>query len=129
MRKDAVPRLISNQLHPRVYAAIAGLAVCYVLAVWFGFAGGEDTDYLLAIASFFIVGAMALPFIAWRVWRLNRRPAAAGREQSFRQWATGEFDIGQGHVSGAAAAVEILLPIAAVAFGMLAFAVVARLAG
>jgi hypothetical protein len=129
MRADADPRLSSKQLHPWVYTAIAGLALCYVIAVWFGFAGSEYTDYLLTIASFFVLGAMVLPFVAWRVWRANRGSSGARGEQSFRQWAHGEFDIGQGHVSGAAATVEVLLPIAAVAFGMLAFAVVARLAG
>jgi hypothetical protein len=129
MRKDADPRLSSRQLHPRVYAAIAGLALCYVLAVWFGFAGSEYTDYLLTIASFFVLGAMALPLVAWQVWRANRDSSGTRGERSFRQWARGDFEIGQGHVSGGAATVEILLPIGAVAFGMLAFAILARLAG
>jgi hypothetical protein len=129
MRTDADPRPSSKQLHPWVYAAIAGLALCYLLAVWFGFAGSEYTDYLLTIASFFVLGAMALPFVAWQVWRANRNSSGTRSSQSFRQWARGEFDVGQGHVSGATATIEILLPIAAVAFGMLAFAIVARLAG
>jgi hypothetical protein len=129
MRKDADPRLSSKQLHPWVYTSIAGLALCYVLAAWFGFAGSGYADYLLTIVSFFVLGAMALPFVAWQVWQAGHDSSGWRSKQSFRQWARGEFDIGQGHVSGAAATVEILLPIAAVAFGMLAFAIVARLAG
>jgi hypothetical protein len=136
MRKDLDRPTVSNQLHPWVYAAIAGLAACYVVAIWFGFAGSGYTDYLLAIASFFILGALALPFIAWRVWRGNHAAEDKSDDrqvfrdwEAFRNWALGEFDIGQGHVSGLTAAVEILLPVAAVAVGMLAFAVLARLSG
>ena len=129
MRKDADPRLSSTQLHPWVYAAIAGLAACYVLAVWFGFAASAYTDYLLTVASFFVLGAMALSFVAWQVRHADRGLPGKSGGQSFHQWAQRDFDIGQGHVSGATATVEILLPIAAVAFGMLAFAILARLAG
>jgi hypothetical protein len=122
-------RPLSRRLHPWVYAAIAGMALCYVAAVWIGFAGSGYTDYLLAIASFFVLGSLALPFIAWRVWRSNREPTRSRSEpRSFRRWARGEFEIGQGHVRGATATIEILLPLAAVAFGMLAFAILARLA-
>jgi hypothetical protein len=129
MSKDGDLRPASRQLHPWVYAAISGLALCYVLSVWFGFAGDDDTDYLLTIASFFVLGALALPFIAWRVWHENSGANGTPSDISFRQWAIREFDIGQGHMRGATAAVEILLPIAAVAFGMLAFAILARLEG
>lgn len=129
MSKDADLRPASRQLHPWVYAAISGLALCYVLAVWIGFAGDGDTDYLLTIASFFILGSLALPFIAWRVWHENADARGSARHESFWQWAGREFDIGQGHMRGRTAAIEILLPIAAVAFGMLAFAILARLEG
>lgn len=68
--------------------------------------------------------------IAWRVWRHNRG-TDIGRKarENFRDWAHRDFDIGQGHVSGSEAAIEILLPIAAVAFGMTAFAIIALTAG
>lgn len=129
MRNQADPHLSSRHLHPWVYGAIAGLALCYVFAIWLGFAASEYTDYLLTIASCFVIGAMALPFVTWQVWRADHKRSGAGKDLSFRQWARGEFEIGQGRVSGAAATVEVLLPIAAVAVGMLAFAILARLAG
>ncbi|MGX7875617.1 hypothetical protein ACVDG5_025465 [Mesorhizobium sp. ORM6] len=45
-------------------------------------------------------------------------------------WIAGEFDLGQGNrVAARKALLEILLPLAAVAFGMTAFAIVALLAG
>jgi hypothetical protein len=68
-----------------------------------------------------------LPFIAWRVWKANRNGTQSDANKTFRHWARDEFDIGQGHVSGATAAIEILLPLA-VAFGMLAFAMLALIA-
>jgi hypothetical protein len=127
MNKEFRP--VSHRLHPWVYAAIAGMALCYLVAVWVGFAGSAYTDYLLTIASFFVLGSLALPFIAWRVWRSNRGKSGSRHERgSFSRWAKGEVDIGQGHVRGATATIEILLPLAAVAFGMLAFAILARLA-
>ena len=127
MNKDIRP--VSRQLHPWVYAAIAGTALCYIAAIWIGFAGSGYTDYLLAIASFFVLGSLALPFIAWRVWKSNRERAGDKAERrSFSRWARGEVDVGQGHVRGATATIEILLPLAAVAFGMVAFAILARLA-
>jgi hypothetical protein len=123
-------RPVSKHLHPLAYAAIIGLALWYVLSVWLGFAGDGGTDYLLTVATFFILGALALPLIAWRVWRQSRRPGAVrGNTEAFNDWALGEVDIGEGRVSGTTALVEILLPIAAVAFGMTAFAILARIAG
>jgi hypothetical protein len=119
-------RPVSARLHPLVQIAIAALALLYIVAVWFGFAGSGYTDYLLVVVTLFVCGALALPLAAWLVWRRNRRPGAANKNRKpFHDWARSEFDIGQGHITGAAATVEILLPIAAVAFGMAAFAIVA----
>ena len=42
----------------------------------------------------------------------------------FRDWASGQFETWQERVKGANAAVEILLPVAAAAVGMTAFAIV-----
>jgi hypothetical protein len=127
---DGRNRAISKHLHPFAYEAIIGLALWYVLSVWLGFAGGSYTDYLLTVVSFFVFGALALPLITWRVWRHSRRPAAVRENaESFNDWALGEVDIGDSRVSGTTALVEILLPIAAVAFGMTAFAILARVAG
>jgi hypothetical protein len=122
-------RPVSRRIHPSVYAAIAGMALCYVAAVWVGFAGSGYTDYLLTIASFFVLGSLALPFMAWRVWRSNSERARSQAERnSFRRWAKSEVDVGQGRMRSATAAIEILLPLAAIAFGMMAFAILARLA-
>jgi hypothetical protein len=127
---DGRNRPVSKHLHPLVYEGVIGLALWYVLSVWLGFAGGSYTDYLLTVVTFFVFGALALALITWRVWRHSRRPGDVREDtKTFNDWALGEVDIGEGRVSGTTALVEILLPIAAVAFGMTAFAILARSAG
>jgi hypothetical protein len=119
-------RPASDRLHPLVYMAIVGLALWFVVSVW-GFATDGYTDYLLAVVSGFILIAVALPPALWRVWRKAQGRDAAGgpaRQEDFQQWASSEFDTWQDRVTGANAAVQVLLPLAAVAFGMTAFGIV-----
>jgi hypothetical protein len=118
-------RPVSNQLHPWVYFAIVGLALWLALAVW-AFAWDSYTDYLLAIVSGFVLLAVILPLALWRMGRKHPASDDAGPQttESFRDWAAGEFGAGQDHLKGSHAAVEALLPIAALAFGMTAFGIV-----
>jgi hypothetical protein len=115
--------LASDRLHPLVYMAIVGLALWFALSVW-GFATDGYTDYLLAVVSGFIFIAVALPYALWRVWRKAQSDAVRRDRTPFHEWASGEFDTWQDRVTGANAAVQILLPLAAVAFGMTAFGIV-----
>jgi hypothetical protein len=116
-------RPVTNQLHPRVYLMIIGLTLWLVLSVWI-FAGTGMADYLLFIVSGFIFIAVALPVILSRVARSDTAEKSDTRLQSFRDWAASDFDTWQGRLSGTQAATQILLPIAAVAFGMTAFGIV-----
>lgn len=124
-------RPVNKVLHPRVYKLAIALAVWLVLSVWI-FAGGGVTDYLLVIVSGFIGIAVALPLILSRV---GHNDPARGRAEpdveqqtSFHDWADSDFDTWQGRLSGRQAAVQILLPIAAVAFGMTAFGIALHIA-
>jgi len=110
----------TSLLHPHVYALMMALAGWLVLSVWI-FSGVGSTDYLLAIVSGFIFIAAALPFILSRL----RRPGSEA--PSFRAWGSRDFDTWTGRLRGSHAAAEILLPIAAVAFGMTAFGIVLHL--
>ena len=80
--------------------------------------------------SGFLALFVAIPSALFVMVRSQRDPAqidqdADGKNRgSFREWAAGEFDTWQDRVQGANAAVEILLPIAALAIGMTAFAIV-----
>ena len=126
MSKSAVRRNrpVLDHVHPFVYMALVGLALWFVLSVW-SFAGDGYADYLLAVVSGFILIVVALTSTLWWQWWKNRRPDAAREDQeSLRTWAAGELDTWQDRVKGSNAAIEMLLPIAAVAFGMTAFGIV-----
>jgi hypothetical protein len=115
-------------LHPLVYAALVGLVLWLVLAVW-GFGYDGETDYLLTIVTGFLVIAVAIPStLALMVYRQRNSGDSKDSTQrdtaSFRQWAAGDFDTWQDRVKGRNAAVEVLLPMAAIAVGMTAFAIV-----
>ncbi|TPL47391.1 MULTISPECIES: hypothetical protein [unclassified Mesorhizobium] len=117
-------RQVSRGLHRWVYFAMIGLAACYALSAWIGFAGSGDDDYLLFVVTGFIVMSVVLPAIAGRVWR-HHRISAAGRPTTLADWLAGDFDTGESPMKASTATIEILLPLAAVAFGMTAFAILA----
>ena len=121
-------RPITSRLHPRVYAMVIGLALWFVLSVWSFFTGAGVTDYLLFIVSGFIFVAVALPLVLSRVGRTDGAAEIDGKLPSFHDWASWDFDTWQDRLSGAQAAVQILLPIAAVAFGMTAFGIALHIA-
>jgi hypothetical protein len=121
VRRD---RPTSNGLHPYVYAAVAALALWFVLSVW-SFASDGYTDWLLAVVSGFILIFVALPFVLSRVSRDDADDGAPRR--SFRNWASCELDTWQYRLKCGNAAVEVLLPVAAIAFGMTAFGIILTL--
>jgi hypothetical protein len=123
---NGAARPTTSRLHPRVYAVVVGLAVWLVLSVW-SFAGAGVTDYLLFIVSGFIFIAVALPLILSRVG-LTDQAAKADDQSSFRNWVARDFDTWTGRLTGVQAAVQILLPIAAVSFGMTAFGMALHIA-
>jgi hypothetical protein len=123
-RQQASERVVRD-LHPAIYMALVGLTLWLGLAIW-GFGYDGQTDYLLAIVSGFLFIAVAIPStLALMVHRQkNSDERKSSGEASFREWMAGNFDTWQDRVKGRNAAVEILLPMAAIAIGMTAFAIV-----
>jgi hypothetical protein len=112
-------RAISDDLHPLVYKAVIGLALWFVLSAWVFFGGWDYMGLLLAVVTGFFLIAMAIPLLLWLTWRRHREPGAAeSGSGSFRHWASGDFAIWQGHIAGSEAAVQVILPIAAVSIGL-----------
>jgi hypothetical protein len=130
MGQEIVPRdrPVSNGLHPYVYAGIAALAIWFVLAVWWSFASNGYTDFLLFVVSGFILTFVSFALVLSRVSRGDDMGAdsAPVPPLSFRGWASREFDTWQYRLKGGDAAAEVLLPIAAIAFGMTAIGIVAH---
>jgi hypothetical protein len=117
---------VSDKLHPYVYVAIVGLGLWYVVSAWAGFVAEDDIAYLLAVVSGLFFITIDIPCALWLAWRTGRDPNARERRTSFREWASGNFRTWQGDLKASSAAIQILLPIAAVAFGMTAFAAITR---
>jgi hypothetical protein len=123
-RQQAGERVVRD-LHPAIYMALVGLTLWLGLAIW-GFGYDGQTDYLLAIVSGFLFIAVAIPStLALMVHRQkNSDERKSSGEASFKEWMTGNFDTWQDRVKGRNAAVEVLLPMAAIAIGMTAFVIV-----
>jgi hypothetical protein len=119
-------RPTTDQLHPRVYMAMVVLGLWYVIAAWIGFGAEDDIGYLLAVVSGLFFITIAIPCALWLAWRNNRDPQSPAHRTAFRDWAAGNFRTWAGELKASSAAVQILLPIAAVAFGMTAFAAIVR---
>ncbi len=73
---------------------------------------------------------MGIPAVLGMVQRARRqRDEGGGGEGQFGDWASRDVDISTGPVKGAIAAVETILPIAAVAVGLTVFGLVVHFAG
>jgi hypothetical protein len=123
-------RAAVSDLHPVVYMALIGFVLWLLIAVW-SFARDSLSAYLMVIVIGFITLFVAIPVTLLAMARSHREPTEGDDSEPaerapFRQWAAGEFDTWQDRVKGSKAAVEVLLPIAALAIGMTAFAVVAH---
>jgi hypothetical protein len=110
---------ISNSLHPRVNMAIIGLVLMFVAAVWMFFDSDAYGAWLDVVITGLFVIAIAIPVLCWLTWRRNADGARDGNQLGFHDWVVSEFDTWTGPVKGANAAIEVLLPIAAVAVGMI----------
>ena len=125
MGKDIVvrnpPR--SDRLHPLVYKLAVGFVLCFVVSAWVFFDRKDDEGLMLGMVSYLLIAAMLLPAILWFAWRKQAPPATDGGPP-FRNWAAGEFETQESRLKGRDAAIDALLPLAAVGCGLLALGVV-----
>ena len=119
----------TDSVHPRIYKAMIGLAALFVLAALMIGGGVGETDAFAMVAVLFVV-AIGIPAIITLIARASRE----GRERfehgaagSFREWRESDFSVCGSRVKGTDAAIEMLAPIAAVAVGLAAFAIVAAI--
>jgi hypothetical protein len=124
--KKELKRHATSVLHPRVWMLLVIFAVWFALAVW-NFASGGLSDYLLFIVSGFIFVVVGLQLILSRVGR-KHEAMEHDAQPSLRNWATFDFETWQGRLSGAEAALQILLPIGIAAIGMTAFGIAFHIA-
>lgn len=122
-RASGGSRPSTNWMHPGVHAILIAFTAWFALAVW-SFAGQGVVNYLLFIVSGFIFVAVALPLILAGVGHDGHAATREENAPSLRDWAKCEYETSAGKVSGAAAAAQILLPIAAAAVGMTAIGII-----
>jgi len=113
--------------------AAAGLLVWFVIAARLLFGGSGYIDLALAMISVLIFMTIAIPLALWRAKLTAQRSNVSSRstEQgagSLDKWLRGQFATWTGQERGLTAAIEILLPLVAVAFGITALGIVYELA-
>jgi hypothetical protein len=118
-------RATFEQLHPAVPKMAAGLVAWFVLMAWVFFDRQSVVGLPLAFVTLLFVVVGLLLGAVYLVWQ-RHRPAHTRHpnEILFRDWSTGNFAVWDGKLHGGQAAIQILLPIAAAAFGLTAIGIV-----
>lgn len=127
MSRELVPQRkpVFDELHPRIYAIAAGLVGWFVLSAWALFDRGGYVGLQLTFVSFLLFIAVLLPWTLFEIWRKHRMPDERHRPKtSLRDWASGSFAVWGARIQGSHAAIDALLPLAAVAFGLTAIGIV-----
>ena len=116
---------VFEHLHRRVYTAAIGLVVWYAVAAWLLFDRKENIGLPLAMVSVLLLVAVLLPLALTLVWKRHPLPDQHHPHQlSFHDWSVGDFAAWGARLHGTHAAIDVLLPLAAVAFGLTALGIV-----
>jgi hypothetical protein len=126
------PQRVTDHLHPLIHKAAAGLLIWFVIAAWLLFGGAGYIALALTMVGVLVFMAIAIPLALWRanvtVQRRDADASAIGKtSESLGTWLQGQFATWTDQEKGSTAAVEILLPLAAVAFGITALGIVLEL--
>jgi hypothetical protein len=89
------------------------------------FAHGTYIGFTLAVVAGLVLVGIAIPATLWRIRRAHSN-ATDGAGESFSFWLLGEIEIRRGRLTAAHAMILALTPMAALAFGMTAFAIIFR---
>jgi hypothetical protein len=119
-------RVHRDQFHPLIYRVAGGLAVWFALSAWILFDHRGDIELPLTFISILLLMALGIPWILWRQWRKYGR-AEHGSERetvSLRDWGNGDIDVWGARLHSSDAAINMLLPLAAVSFGLTAIGIV-----
>jgi hypothetical protein len=118
--------LISREFPREIYWIIVGLGIWLAVSIW-GFCGSGFTALVMAIVSLLIAVIVGLASLVALATRRRRPQDSEPPDGSFQRWLGDGFEAHTGRLSGAAAATQVILPLAAVSFGMTLFAVVHHL--
>ena len=117
-------RPVTDRLHPAVYKFAVGLVLLYIASAWGLFYAAGDPELLLTAVSGLLLFAILIPFALWLTWRRHRIDDEPARASPFRAWLFGDFETWQGRLKARDAAIDVLLPLAAVAFGLMLIGII-----
>ena len=116
---------VFDELHPKIYGAAVGLVAWFALMAWVLFDRDSDVSLSLAFVSVLFLVAVLLPWTLSRIWRRHRMPDVPHQPlTSFHDWKAGEFSVWDARLYGTHAAIDVLLPLMAVSFGLTAIGIV-----
>ena len=127
MTRDLVThnKPVFGQIHPNIYGAAVGLVGWFGVAVWILFDRQSDIELPLAMVSALLVIAVLVPRSLSLVRKKYPRPHQAHPyKTAFRDWKEADFAVWGSKLHGMHAAIDMLLPLAAVAFGLTALGIV-----
>ncbi len=122
-------RPVFDHLHPKVYATAVGFVIWFAVAAWILFdhrvGGQSDVSLPLAMMSVLLLIAVVLPWALSLIWKRDRMPYDGHTTSvTYRDWRRGDFAVWGGRVHSMHAAIDMLLPLAAVAFGLTCIGIV-----
>jgi hypothetical protein len=116
---------VFDQFPPKVYGAAVGLVIWFALAAWILFDRQSDIGLPLGMVSVLLLVAVLLPWSLSLVWKRHRLPPERHADRvSFNDWKTGDFVVWGSRIHSLHAAIDMLLPLAAVAFGLTGIGIV-----
>ncbi|RXH40871.1 hypothetical protein [Bradyrhizobium zhanjiangense] len=127
MKQDLVAHnhRVFDELHPKIYGAAVGLVVWFAFMAWVLFDRSGDISLSLGLVTLLFVVAILLPWALSRLWRRYRMPYEPHLgPTSLHDWEAGEFKVWGAKLRGSHAAIDVLLPLAAVSFGLTAIGIV-----
>jgi hypothetical protein len=123
-------RPVFDQLHPRIWGAAAGLIAWFALMAWVLFDRSGDVTLSLMFVTVLFVVAIAVPWTLSLVWRKFGRPYEEHpKPTSFHDWMDGDLAVWGALVRASDAAIDVLLPLVAVSFGLTAIGIVLAIVG
>ena len=123
MAKDLVPvQRPRTDFHPGFVRAFLGLALVFIVGAWTFLSGSGYIGLVAAVVTFFTAMVLAIPYDLWRIKAAHDQRDAQLAQGSFRNWLHSDVEIFNHRLSGRDAMITALLPIGAVAFGALLFA-------
>lgn len=127
MTRDLVAhnKPVFDQLHPNIYRAAVGFVVWFAVAAWILFDRRSDIELPLIMVSVLLLMAVLVPWSLSLVWKKYEWPHQAHpHKTAFRDWKEADFAVWGSKLHGMHAAIDMLLPFAAMAFGLTAIGVV-----